>query len=404
MVAVAGEPRERSRRLLVLGAGPAQLGLIEAAREHGIWTAVCDRDPAAPGFRLADRRCLVSIEDEPAIERLAAALGVDGVIAPGSDWSVAVAARVAEKAGLPHPVDPQTAILATSKSRQRERLAEAGVPQPRWELVADGVSELGPPCVVKPADRQDQRGMSLVLAPRQLARAIEQAREVSRSGAVLVEELVEGPEVTASGFSVDGELVTLAVTDRLTADPPAFGVGLAHVWPSPHASSAAEVTRRAVEAIGIENGPSYTHLRISRGGPEVIEVAARLGGGHDAELVQVATGVDLNGLALAAALGEPISLDDVTRDYRARVGGAVTRFLVAPPGVLESVEVPQGLNGVVQVRSYREPAHEFGPFRRASDRAGVVLAVGATPEQALVRADVAAERIRFATADAGALV
>ena len=48
---VAG--RARVLRLLVLGAGPEQLGLLEAARAHGIWTAVCDRDPAAPGFRLA---------------------------------------------------------------------------------------------------------------------------------------------------------------------------------------------------------------------------------------------------------------------------------------------------------------------------------------------------------------
>ena len=90
--------------MLVLGAGPAQLGLLEAARAHGIWTAVCDRDPAAPGFAFADRRCIVSIDDEPAIERLAAALPLDGVIAPGTDPPVAVAARIAEKLGLAHPI------------------------------------------------------------------------------------------------------------------------------------------------------------------------------------------------------------------------------------------------------------------------------------------------------------
>ena len=64
--------------------------------------------------------------------------------------------------------------------------------------------------------------------------------------------------------------------------------------------------------------------------------------------------------------------------------------------MLESVEVPQGLNGVVQTRLYREPGYEFGPLRRAADRAGAVLAVGATREEAVVRAGVAVERIRFA--------
>src|SRR5947209_3975007 len=83
---VAARNGENSRRLLVLGAGPAQLGLLEAARARGIWTAVCDRNPAAPGFTFADRRCIVSLEDEPSIERLGAALSLDGVIAPGSNW------------------------------------------------------------------------------------------------------------------------------------------------------------------------------------------------------------------------------------------------------------------------------------------------------------------------------
>ena len=87
-------------RLLVLGAGPAQLGLLEAAHDRGLWVAVVDRDPAAPGFRFADRRCILSTEDEPAIERLISALGIDGIISPGTDWPVGVAARVAERTGL----------------------------------------------------------------------------------------------------------------------------------------------------------------------------------------------------------------------------------------------------------------------------------------------------------------
>ena len=98
------DPRSGIPRLLVLGAGPAQLGLLEAARSRGLWVAVVDRDPSAPGFRFADRRCILSTEDEPAIERLVGALGIDGIISPGTDWPVGVAARIAERTGLPHPI------------------------------------------------------------------------------------------------------------------------------------------------------------------------------------------------------------------------------------------------------------------------------------------------------------
>jgi biotin carboxylase len=384
-------------RLLVLGAGPAQLGLLEAARERGVWTAVVDRDPGAPGFRLADRRCILSTEDEPAIERLIGALEIDGIVSPGTDWPVGVAARIAERAGLPHPISPQTAVLATNKLRQRERLAVAGVPQPRvWVLGGeDELPEVDRPVVVKAPDRQGQKGLTLVEDPAGLAAAVETARSAARNGLALVEELVDGPEVTCIGFSVDGAFTSLAITDRVVAVPPAFGVALAHVWPSEF--EVADTVSRAVAALGIENGPSYTQLRIGADGPKVIEVAARLGGGHDAELVEAATGIDLNGLAIDAALGH----DLVLSQYKVRVGGAVTRFLVAPPGVLERVEVPDGLEGIERVRIYREPGFVFTPLRRGADRAGAVLAVGATREEAVGRANAAADRIRFVTSDAG---
>jgi len=384
-----------SGRLLVLGAGPAQLGLLEAARARDLWLAVVDRDPAAPGFRFADRRCILSTEDEPAIERLVGALQIDGIISPGTDWPVGVAARIAERAGLPHPISPQTAVLATNKLRQRERLAEAGVPQPRsWVVGAeDEPPEVAGPVVVKAPDRQGQKGLTLVQDAAGLPAALEIARGAARSGAALVEELIDGPEVTVVGFSVDGTFVPLVVTDRLTADPPAFGVALAHVWPSPHLA-AADVAADAAAALGIANGPSYTQVRIGSDGPRVIEVAARLGGGHDAELVEAVTGIDMNGLALDAALGNELRVPPP----EPRVGGAVTRFLVAPPGVLESVEAPEG------VRIYREPGYVFTPLRRGSDRAGAVLVVADSREEALAQADAVANRVRFVTADAGALV
>ena len=404
--------RDAGRRLLVLGAGPAQLGLLQAAQARGLFVIACDRDPAAPGFRHADQRAIVSTEDEPAIERLASAERVDGVISPGSDWPVGIAARVAEKLGISHPLSPASAVLATSKMRQRERFAVAGVPQPRHAVcrdlgeVEEAVRELGLPCVLKAPDRQGQKGLALVRELEELPDGVALAISASRSGLCLVEEAVEGPEVTVNAFSSGGRFAPLTVTDRETADPPAFGVALAHVWPSrldaETVMDCVDVARAAAEALGIEEGPTYTQIVVGPDGPRVGELAARLGGGHDAELCKAALGVDLNGLALAAAFGDAADVE-----HGERAGGACTRFLVAPPGALEAVEgvnEAYELDGVVDVRIYREPGYIFVPLRRGGDRAGAVLAVGADRHDALERARRAAERIRFATVDAEALV
>ena len=385
---VAGSDRAR-QRLLVLGAGPAQVGLLRAARDRGLFVIAVDRDPAAPGFAYADKRALVSSEDEPDVDRLARAERVNGIVSPGADWPVGIAARVAERLGLPHPIDPATAALATTKSRQRDRFAEAGVPQPRL------LPEPSAPSVVKAPDRQGQRGLTFVRTEDELAGAIEAALAASRNAAYIVEEYVEGPEVTVNAVSVDGVFHPLLVTDRVTADPPAFGVALAHVWPCvSETQSPIAAARDAAAALGIVNGPTYTQIRIGPDGPKVVELAARLGGGHDAELIEALTGVKLNDLALDFALGEKVC---VSETQGLHVGGCVV-FLVPPEGRLlavEGLEAAAAGEGVLDVRNYREPGHVFGPLRRGPDRAGAVIAVGDSREQALERARAAADAIRF---------
>jgi biotin carboxylase len=413
---VAGDPPERDqgKRLLVLGAGAAQLGLLAAARARELHVIAVDREPSAPGFRYADRRAIVSTEDESGIERLAGAERVDGLIAPGIDWPVAIAARTAERLALPHPISPETATLSTSKLRQRERFAEAGVPQPAYEVcsgaaeAAEAAGRIGFPCVIKAPDRQGQRGLTLVGSAEEVEQAVRIALDASRSATLLVEELVPGREVTVNAFSVGGHFHPLTVTDRLTAPLPAFGVALTHVWPSElepaQIGGVIEAASAAARAVGIENGPSYTQVLVGPDGPRVGELAARLGGGHDAELCRVALGVDLNGAALSAALGEevaPAALAPV-----AKVGGACVRFLVAPPGELREVtgvEEAFAADGIRGIRIYRRPGHRFGELRRGPDRAGAVLAVGDSRQEALDRAGRAETIIRFET-DVEALV
>jgi hypothetical protein len=82
------------------------------------------------------------------------------------------------------------------------------------------------------------------------------------------------------------------------------------------------------------------------------------------------------------------------------------RFLVAPPGELREVtgiEEAFAQEGIRGIRIYRRPGHVFEAFRRGADRAGAILAVGESREQALQRADRAEETIRFET-DVKALV
>lgn len=306
----------------MLGAGAAQLGLLAAARSRGLFVIAADRDAGAPGFRYADRRAIVSVDDEPVLERLAEAERIDGVIA-GAEAAVGAAARIAARLGLAHPISPETAVLSTSKLRQRERLAEARVPQTRWQVVSTADEVVGVPCFVRPPDRPGRGARALVRSSRELRRALTAALRASRIGLCLVEELVEQPTVNVTAFSAEGVFHASTVSDRL---PDAL------VWESDHAEAALSLARTAAEALEIRDGPVVARVRIDPDGPKVLDVCAAVGGTTEAELCRATLGVDVNALALSSALGEPIS----ARRLRTRrlVGAACVRFLRGAEAVL----------------------------------------------------------------------
>jgi len=395
-------------RLLVLGAGPAGLGVLAAARAAGLTVIAADRDPSAPGFRYADRRAIVSIEDEPAVERLARAEDVDGVIAPGTDHAVAIAARIAERLAVPHPVSPETAQLAVNRQKQRERLAESGLPQPRsivcrtLDDVARAAETLGYPVVVEAPDRAGERGVALARNRAELAEATADAVADSRGEYCLVEELVGGRIVTVNAFSVDGRFVPLTVTDREQAPPPAFGVPLAHVWPAAlepeEMGEAIELAAAAARTLGVRDGPTTAQILLGDDGALLAKLSTRTGGGHDAELCRAALGVDLNALAVSVALGRTVDRRELAPVVG--VGGACVKFLVAPAGRLDDVrglEDAYEVEGVRGIRIYRKAGHVFRELRRASDRAGAILATGDSVAEARAAAEEAESRIRFVT-------
>jgi carbamoylphosphate synthase large subunit len=336
-------------RLLVLGAGPAQVGLLAAARARRLFVIAADRDARAPGFAFADRRAIVPADDEPMLERLAEAERVDGVIAAGPEAPVGAAARVAARLGLAHPLSPEAAVLSSSKLRQRERLDAARIPQTAWQVVSAPDEVVRVPCLVRPPDRPGSRARSLVRSSRELRAALKSALRASRLGLCLVEEVVESPVVTVTGFSRDGVFRALAATDRVDGS---------ELWESEHATLAAGLAQAAVEALEIREGPTVTRVRLDPDGPKVLDLNACVGPG-EAELCRAALGIDLYGLALAGALGEPVSARRLRP--RRRAHAACVRF---------------------------QPDGE------------AVLATAGTREEALLRANRAAECIRFPAADA----
>jgi biotin carboxylase len=379
-------------RLLVVGCGFPQLGLIRFASAEGIEVVGLDQNPEAVGVASSDRFVCASTADADAIARAVREEGADGLTTAGSDLAVLPTALAAEATGRPFYVPSALIAASVHKHDMRARFAAGGAPSPAFDVVRKlGEAEAfahrhGLPLVVKPARGWGQRGVRVVMLDEELVPAVEAAlgaaRAVMPDPCAVVEQFVEGREFSVDAYTRDDETEVLAITERIITgypDPP--GITYAEVHPAgldPAAEQAVgDAAIRGLRALGYRRGPSYTQVRCGPRGAFIMETALRLGGGLDPEVTYLASGQSLYRRIVGVALGR----DDWERHgpEAPGFGGAVGRFIVARPGRVTRVlglEEARCSPGVVGAEVYVQPGAEVYPLTDGSKRAGHVLATG----------------------------
>ena len=393
------------KTVLFVGAGRHQRRAILRAKELGLRVAAVDRNPDAPGLREADVARVVDFSDADAVLKATARLRLDGVLTVSADRAVPVVAAVAEARGLPG-IGVETAHLMTHKVAMRRRLAEAGVPQPRFAAVRTlaerrrAADEVGFPAVLKPADSGGQRGVFRVESLDDVDAHLYEALAASPTGEAILEEFVDGVEMNGIVVARGGDAVTLTLSDRLRPPGIGFGVGWIHVYPATlfgeRLAEAERIAARTASALGLETGIAFPQLIAAPDGRiVVVECAARIPGGQMADLVHFAVGVDLVEVQLRIALGDELPDELVLPRFSQPLA---IRFLTAQPGPLPTGRVLRvgpldkvlAFPGVVQAETYLQAGETIRPVRLDGDRRGYVIAVGETSLEALERAEAAA--------------
>lgn len=296
--------------LAIIGAGYLQRPLVERAKEMGLKTLCFAWEEGAVCKDLADAFYPLSIREKEAILEVCRTQQIDGICTIASDVAAPTVAYVAQALGLPgNPYE--VALRANDKGLMREAFAAAGVRAPRHWTV--GAGEALPqietwPLIVKPTDRSGSLGVTKVSTATQLAAAVNVGIHHSFSGKAIVEQFIEGREISVECISYQGTHHPLAITDKTTTGAPHF-VELAHAQPAKF--SAAEyahiydLTCHALDALGITHGASHSEFKITaQGEVYVMEIGARMGGDFiGSHLVQLSTGYDFLRGVIEAALG-----------------------------------------------------------------------------------------------------
>ena len=392
--------------VLFVGAGRHQRRAIRRVKELGVPIVAIDRNADAPGLSDADVGEVVDFGNVEAVAEVGRRQGVGGVMTFAADRAVPVVAGVAEKLELPG-IGTDTAHLMTNKIAMRRRLADAGVPQPRFAAirhvreVRPAADAVGFPAVLKPADSAGQRGLFLVASRDDVERHLHAALAQSTYEEAILESYHPGLEVNGLLVARDGEVTVVTLSDRRRPPGPGFGVALAHVYPSTLFGDALEeverVGRATVHALGLRDGIAYPQVIWGDDGvARLIEVAARIPAGQMDSVARYGVGVDLVEIALRQALGDPVPDELVNAKQQQPLA---ISFLTAQPGPLPTGKLVRvdGLDkvlafpGVVEADLYLQEGETIRPVQVDGDRRGYVIALGTTNIEAVERAEAAAK-------------
>lgn len=370
------------KKIMILGASILQLPAILKAKEMGLQVIAVDMDKNAIGFKDADVCLEISTIDIQKVIDAAKRYDIDGIITIASDMPMRTVAAVAKELNLVG-ITEETALKATNKALMRECLKEHDVPIPLFFKVSDYdkylniVKLFSSKFIVKPTDNSGSRGILLVQDIKnihEIEYAFDYSKKYSRSGEIVVEEYMEGPEVSVETLSIDGEVNIIAITDKFTTGSPNF-VEMGHSQPSQLLqqiqNQIKEIAIKAIIAIGIDNGPSHTEIIVTNEGPKIVELGARLGGDNiTTHLVPLSTGVDMVKCCIEIALGNKPDFD------RKVNGGSAIRYFQMPTGKIKGIF---GLNRaklmpcIKQISFIKKPGDYVNVIKNSSDRIGFII-------------------------------
>ena len=328
------------KRLLILGAGIYQLPLIRKAKALGLYTIVCSRPGAYPGFAEADECAYTDTTDIESCVALAREKRIDGVVTAGTDVALPALGHICDAMRLPG-LSAYSAHLSANKLAMKEAFAENGVKTARFckvsslEECLQAARNLQMPLILKVVDSSGSRGVVKVRDEREICAHFDRLWAFTKQNYVIIEEFVEGEEFGAQALVAGGN-----VRFVMPHDDEVFvgntGVPVGHSVPCQLPTEVLSVTsdtvEKAVHALQIDNAAVNVDL-IRRGGEVfVLEVGARSGATGLSELVSQYYGVDYYECLIRMALGE--SLDDVR--FLPSGAAAVRLLYTKQGGVLQS--------------------------------------------------------------------
>ena len=360
---------------LVLAGGFPQIALIKELKNRKIETVLADyyENPVAKPY--ADKFYKVSTLDIEAITEITRLENVDFLITACTDQALNTVACVSEKLGLPCYIDYQTALNVTNKQYMKKVFNEHGIPTAKHVIMGKldekKLDSMNYPLIVKPVDCNSSKGVKKVENIRELKIAFEKAVEYSRTDTAIVEEFIDGEELSVDVYVEDGvaNVLSVSVLDKIANNDKFV------IFRGRYSADTVErvyelvqgIAQQIADAFGLKNSPMLIQMITDGKRASVLEFSARTGGGVKFRLIKKASGFDVISAVVDLTLGNKPHVEKVVPENRY----IVNEFIYCSEGDFDHLEGFDELvtDGTVSEYSlYKWKGARFSTIENSGDR------------------------------------
>ena len=400
--------------ILFVGGGIETVPGIEIAKSMDLCVVVSDRNSDAPCAKIADffiKADTYNIQqtiDEVRKFNLRHRK-VDGVICLGTDVPLTVSS-VAKEFGLKAP-SVESAKIVSDKVKMKDCFKNNQLPIPwyceisNYENLIEISEEKEFPLIIKPVDSRGARGVLLLNGKTNLNWAYDTALSYSASKRVMIEQFLDGPQVSTESIVINDEVFTFGFSDRnyelLDKYAPHVienGGDLPSFLPDEDQNKIRNAVKKTAKALGVSNGIIKGDMVLCEGEPYIIEVATRLSGGYFCtHEIPLNTGIDFVGIALRQAMGYAIDKRMLNESKNQPV---CQRYFFPKPGQIKEIIIPDWINihPNISLFEIRVKVGDLIPeTTHHPSRAGLVITSCDNKNETINLADKVAKEVCFVT-------
>ena len=344
------------KKLLILGANPETIPLVQVANELGVKTIVTSNIPTDAAKKYAWKACNVDGMDIPGLIALANEEKVDGILVGVADILVPVYCKVCAAMNLPCYATQEIVDVFSYKDVFKatcERYGVHGIPEFYLDanLNPEDIDKIQFPVMVKPVDGYSGLGMTVCYTAEELPAAVEKALSISKNKRFIVERYMQCEDMGMYYTFKDGECSASCIYDRYTTDEQAglSRVCLGGTYPSKHLdeyfSRMHPNVVRLFKEIGIKNGVLMLSGFYENGEFYVYDTGFRLQGEAPHLLMKAIHGFDQREMLIRFALTGSEGNVNLKTDDDAGLRGkwAATLWFLLKKGKIAKIE---GLNEI----------------------------------------------------------